>query len=124
MSSHHRVSMKPKALARVLVAFDYLPASQVTQIVERYEAEQHRLVLEKNPRIATLARLPVGGRGVPWPYSVTPLGPGRVNEHLQSMDRYRAQVLLGEPDAKWQLYRPTNIGPGLPHGQLYVRRVR
>ena len=133
MPSYFR-SPKPKALAATLKALDYLPASQVVQIVERYEREVWLTEVAKNPRIVALAALEVGGKGVPWswgtapgPRRTTPTSGGRTQPklYLQSVDRYRAQALLDDPEAKWEIYM---IG-GDPRREQrtqapYVRRVR
>lgn len=95
---------------------DMVPASIVGKIVDRYVYEQWLGEVRKNPRIRALADLPVGGRGVFWPWG-SKRGTGL---YLQSADRYRAQAVLDNPKAKWEIYFPTRPGIGVP----YVRRVR
>lgn len=118
------------ALERTVTALDYMPASQVRQIVEHYTREQWLTELRKNPRVLLLTQLAVGGRGVPWTWGVkgrtppcpSPGGRRTPKLYVQSVDRSRAQALLGDPDAKWEIYNPPR---GLGKTSTpYVRRVR
>lgn len=90
------------AMQRVIAHYSAtIPAAHVRRVVERYCHEQWLGEVAKNPRIMLLASLTPGGKGTPWPYVYTNRH-GR--QYLQSADRYRAQALLGDPEAKWQIY--------------------
>lgn len=106
--------------ATVLQFHDVVPASQVVQVVTAYEAAKRRRQLMKNPRVMALAKLPVGGNGIPWPY---PLLKAQRSDHvyLQTTDRVRAQEVLRDPKAKWEIYFSTQTRL---YGQVRVRRVR
>lgn len=89
----------PDARQAVVAHFDYLPASQVEQIVERYATELRLAKLRENPRVMRLARMAVG-KSVFWDYPAMSRA-GRC--YLQSADIYRAREVLEQPKAAWRL---------------------
>lgn len=89
----------PDALQAVVAHFDYLPASLVVQVVERYATEVRLAKLRENPRVMRLARMAVG-KSVFWDYPVMSRA-GRC--YLQSADIYRAREVLENPKATWRI---------------------
>lgn len=115
MASNRR-TVDAKAVDRVVQHFDYVPASQVRQIIERYVYEMWVTQIARNPYIQELVKLKVGGPSIPWDRTIDQRN-GR-SSYLQSADRYRAQALLGDDNARWEVYRD------LRNGYNRVRRVR
>lgn len=74
-----------------------MPASLVTQAIEMYLQGLARQAFDKTPRVRQLAYMEVGDV-TPWQYG-----------ELQSVDRLRARVLLGKPNAQWK-WKSTNLG--------------
>jgi hypothetical protein len=102
MASNRRV-LNEAALQATIKHLDFMMPSQVRQVVERYIYEQWRTEIAKNPHVKALAALKVGGPSIPWDRTAD-LRQGRYS-YLQSHDRYRAQALLDDPDARWVVYR-------------------
>ena len=123
MPSYQR-TVDAVALARTVEGLDEIvAASFVVKIVERYVREQWLGEVRKNARVMALAGLKVGGTGIPWRWG-TPDGRKRSKDklYLQSVDRYRAQAVLDDPKAKWEMYYGTTPS-GVYQGQAMVRRV-
>lgn len=108
---------RPGPKAAVVEQFDYIGRRAVGQIIDAYERERSLEALRKNKRVAALAGLKVGKGGIPWPWGV--LSGRGLGPYVQSVDTYRARALLGDDNARWEIYFP----PGVRIGTPYVRRV-
>lgn len=111
----------PDVVERVVEHFDYLPASQVRQILERYDHELWLQAIAKNPAIQALVALKPGGKGIPWDRAQKRRDAG---VYLQSCDINRARALLRDPKATWILYHaPQRLSAG-DDSDIMVRRLR
>lgn len=102
------------AEARVVEHFDYIPASQVRNIIRRFHHERWVTEVSKNNRVMALVSMTVGFEK-PWSWPTTSkVKRGVTYVYLQTVDINRARLVLDEPKARWQLFRRG--------GAMWVRR--